>query len=141
MWVKLFYFLRIFFSTAHLIRMIIEIISDMKYFLLILMLAILAFTNAFHILGRNSEGESFAGSNFGLAFVFSYRMGLGDFDTDGFSTNDEILLWILWFLNTLIILIVLLNLVIAIMGDTFDRVQETAEASMLQEIAQMMREN
>ena len=29
MWFKLFYFLRIFFKTAHLIRMIIEIVWDM----------------------------------------------------------------------------------------------------------------
>lgn len=51
MWMKLFYFLRIFSSTAHLIRMIIEIISDMRYFVLVLMLAVLAFGNSFYILG------------------------------------------------------------------------------------------
>lgn len=104
--------------------MITEIVWDMKYFVLVLMLAIIAFANAFHILGRNSDPDDgpLAGENFGLAFIFSYKMGLGDFDTDGFGTSDEELIWILWFLNTLIILIVLLNLVIAIMGDTFDRV-------------------
>ena len=36
--------------------------------------------------------------------------------------------------------VVLLNLVISIMGDTFDRVQETQELSKLREITQMIRE-
>jgi hypothetical protein len=53
-------------------------------------------------------------------------MGLGDWNTDGFGTRDTWVVWGLWFLNTLIILIILLNLVIAIMGDTFDQVQESS---------------
>lgn len=123
--------------------MIIEIVKDMKYFAFVLFLAVLAFANAFFVLSENSdpvEGR-FSGKNFFFALIFSYRMGLGDFDTSGFGTKDEILLWILWLVNTLTILILLLNLVIAIMGDTFDRVQESAENSSIQEVAQMMMMN
>jgi hypothetical protein len=138
---KLFYFLRIFFATAYLVRMIIEIIKDMQFFVGVLMIATIAFGNAFYILGRNSEGENLAGDNVIDAFIFSYKMGLGDFITDGFGTRDEEILWIFFLLNSLIILIVLLNLVIAIMGDTFDRVQETQENSMLKELTNMIREN
>lgn len=123
--------------------MVEAIIVEMKYFVLALFIAIVAFANTFFILGRNSSEEdgNFAGDNIWQAFVFSYKMGLGSFDTDGFGTDDEALIWVLWFINTLIILIILLNLVIAIMGDTFDRVQETQEATMLQEFAAIMREN
>lgn len=39
-WLKLFYFGRIFLSTAAMIRMIIEITVDMKYFLVVLLMAI-----------------------------------------------------------------------------------------------------
>ncbi|CAI2381450.1 unnamed protein product [Moneuplotes crassus] len=138
---KLFYFLRIFFATAYLVRMIIEIMIDMKFFVGVLMIATIAFANAFYILGRNSEEDNLAGDNFIDAFIFSYKMGLGDFITDDFGTRDEEFLWIFFLLDTLIILIVLLNLVIAIMGDTFDRVQETQENSMLQELSNMIREN
>ena len=139
---KLFYFLRIFFATAYLIRMIIEIIKDMKFFVGVLMIATIAFANAFYILGRNSApDDNLAGENFIDAFIFTYKMGLGDFITDGFGTRDEEILWIFFLLNSLIILIVLLNLVIAIMGDTFDRVQETQENSMLKELTNMIREN
>lgn len=140
---KLFYFLRIFSATAYLVRMIIEIVLDMKFFVSVLMIATIAFANSFYILGRNSSAAdgNLAGSNVAEAFIFSYKMGLGDFNTDGFGTVDEEILWIIFLLNTLIILIVLLNLVIAIMGDTFDRVQETQENSMLKELTQMIREN
>ena len=122
MWVKLFYFLRIFSSTAYLIRMIIEIMIDMWYFVAVLMLAVLAFGNSFYILGWNDTNPSgpFCGDSFPLAFVLSWRMGTGDFDTSTFNTPDEILIWVLWFLNTLIINIIFFNLVIALMGDTFE---------------------
>ena len=120
--------------------MIGAIISEMRYFMLALLIAIFAFANTFFILGRN-DVNNFSGNNVWDSFIFSYRMGLGDFNTDGFGTKDEVLVWIFWFLNTLIILIILLNLVIAIMGDTFDRVQETQESTMLQEFVSIIREN
>lgn len=113
----------------------------MKYFILALLIAIIGFANTFFILGRNSKGGNFSGDNIWQAFIFSYRMGLGDFNTDGFGTQDEEIVWILWFLNTITILIILLNLVIAIMGDTFGRVQETQRGTMLQEFSSIMREN
>jgi len=143
LWLRLFFMLRIFSKTSYLISMIIAIISEMFYFVVALIIAIFAFANTFFILGRNARGDNdnFAGSNVWDAFIFSYRMGLGDFDTDGFATKDEVLVWIFWFLNTLIILIILLNLVIAIMGDTFDRVQETQVSTMLQEYCRIIREN
>ena len=140
---KLFYFLRIFSSTAYLARMIIEIVKDMKFFVSVLMIATMAFANAFYILGRNSSDDAgnLAGSKITDAFIFAYRMGIGDFQTGGFWTRDEEILWIIFLFNTILVLVVLLNLVIAIMGDTFDRVQETQEYSKLKEITQMIREN
>jgi hypothetical protein len=50
LWIKLFYFLRTFESTARLIRMIIEIINDMKNFLIVLLICICGFTNGFYII-------------------------------------------------------------------------------------------
>ena len=140
---KLFYFLRIFFATGYLIGMIIEIVIDMKYFLCVLIISAWAFGNSFWILGRNSSPENgnFAGEEITDGFIFSYRMILGDFQVDGFGTKDEQILWILFLLNTIILTVVLLNLVIAIMGDTFDRVQKSQESTMLKELVSMILEN
>jgi hypothetical protein len=118
---------------AALIRMIIEIIADMKYFLGVLIIAIIALANGLFIAARNHGEERFTG-NFIMTIIYSYRMGIGDFDTADFEGNSETLIYIFFMLTTVFIMIILLNLLIAIMGDTFDRVQETAENSMLREL-------
>jgi hypothetical protein len=141
MWMKLFYFGRIFISTAAMIRMIIEITIDMKYFLIVFIISILSFGNCFFILARNGSGDLFTGGNYFRAFLYTYRQALGDFDTNDFSPKDKNYLQFLWVLSTMITLIIFLNLLIAIMGDTFDRVQETAENNMLKELAALMVEN
>ena len=140
-WLKLFYFGRIFLSTAAMIRMILEIVADMKYFLLVLLLAIAGFGNCFFILARNFS-PMFTGDTWFRAFLYSYNIAMGEFNTDSFEdVDDEHLLYTLWFMNTMITLIIFLNLLIAIMGDTFDRVQETAENNKLKELASIMIEN
>jgi len=47
MWFKFLYFLRIFKNTGYLIRMIVEVIIDMKNFFLVLFITIAAFGDAF----------------------------------------------------------------------------------------------
>jgi hypothetical protein len=142
MWMKLFYFGRIFLSTAAMIRMVIEITYDMKYFLMILLLAIAGFGNCFMILARNyDKQEMFTGNNYWRSFLYAYNQALGNFDTEAYAEKDEYYLYFIWFLNTMIALIIFLNMLIAIMGDTFDRVQETSENNMLKELASIMVEN
>ena len=51
---KVFYYLRIFFETGYQVRMMIEIVVDMRNFAVVLMLAVFAFGNSYYILGRNS---------------------------------------------------------------------------------------
>ena len=142
-WLKLFYFGRIFYSTAAMIRMVIEIAYDMKYFLLILLLTVTGFGNAYFILASSNltDGVYFTGDTFWRAFIYAYNQSLGSFDTSAYAGTDKHLLFTIWWLNTMIVLIIMLNLLIAIMGDTFDRVQETSENNMLKELASIMVEN
>jgi hypothetical protein len=49
-WIKLFYYLRAYDSTSQLIRMIIEIGKDIRYFLLVLFIGIFGFAGGFYIL-------------------------------------------------------------------------------------------
>lgn len=46
MWLKLLYFLRIFKQTGYLIRLIVEVVSDMTTFLLVLLITLTAFGDA-----------------------------------------------------------------------------------------------
>lgn len=59
------------------------------------------------------------------AFENQYELGLGEFKNDQFNKSDYALLfYVLFFFATFFIQIVFLNMLIAIMGDTFDRVTE-----------------
>jgi len=49
-WIKLFYFLRAYDSFSQLIRMIIEIGKDIRYFLVVLFIGIFGFAGGFYIL-------------------------------------------------------------------------------------------
>ena len=62
-----------------------------------------------------------------MALIYSFRTGLGDFDTEGYGIPHEALIWIIFLLEAILIQIVLLNLLIAIMGDTFAKVSEIGE--------------
>ncbi|CDW84245.1 wd-40 repeat protein [Stylonychia lemnae] len=146
MWIKFFYFLRIFRSTSSLIRMIMEICKDMAAFSLILLIAMVGFANVLYILAINvvsvGEGEElFTGSNFLLAIIYSFRLGLGDFSTEGFGETYDQIIWIVFLLEAMLIQIVLLNLLIAIMGDTFSKVTEIQEQLKLEEICKIIVDN
>lgn len=63
--------------------------------------------------------------------IDSYRLSLGDFEiAENFvgNTDNVIIFWIVFFLGTLIAMLVILNMVIAIMGGTFGRVESQQEA-------------
>lgn len=138
---KIFYYLRIFFETGYLVRMIIEIVIDMQNFVVVLLMAIMAFANSYYILGRNAADTNFAGNDVSDAFIYSWNTGLGNTSTSGFATKDEEVLWVIYVVNLIIVPVMLLNFVVAIMGDTFAKVKQSQEFRTLQEITQMMQEN
>lgn len=88
MWAKLLYFLRIFYATGYLIRMISNVVWDMKIFLLILFLMYFAFGEAFLRLSESSDPEVSFIKNYAMAWVYAFRLSMGDTATDTF--NDTI---------------------------------------------------
>ena len=67
-------YFRMFDGTRYMVRLLSEVIKDMKVFFIILFYSTLAFTFIFYL--RNP------GSSFGIFLTVSYRLNLGDFDTD-----------------------------------------------------------
>ena len=138
---RIFYYARFFKKTAYITKIIYEIIIDMKYFTLVFMIAVVGFGNAFYIINRNDD-DSFAGSTFLQAQRYSYLTGLGELETDNFDNfYGGFIAYIIWFISTLITLFILLNMLIAIMGDTFSKLQESSESSAIQELVNIMTEN
>jgi hypothetical protein len=100
-------------------------VIDIKIFIGVFCIAILACGNTMYVIAKNHDDERFTGS-FVMSIIYAYRMGIGDFDTADFEGDSKALIYLFFIITTLLILIVLLNMLIAIMGDTFDRVIETA---------------
>lgn len=63
-------------------------------------------------------------------------LALGEFGTDNFSADgspNSTIIWCLFILATFITQITVLNMLIAIMGDTFDSVTENQEQAAMKE--------
>jgi hypothetical protein len=131
MWLKFFYWMRLYKTTAHFTRMVIECVRDASGFLVMLLLVIGMFANANYILDqvRKNHGDPLIITEaFGIhgldTLVRSYLLGLGSFDFTNFnedtnSKGTQSLTWILFLLATFITQILFMNMVIAIMGNTY----------------------
>jgi hypothetical protein len=127
-WLKLLYFLRIFKQTGYLIRIIIEVIKDMRSFLLILSLTFIAFGDAFNSINTsNEESDKFSGGIWIESIFYVYRMVLGDMNLDSLGTVSLLYVYILFIMCTVFNMIIMLNLLIAIISESFGRINEVSE--------------
>ena len=124
-WLKIFYYLRLFRPTSSFIRMIIEMFKDIRIFLLIFFIGIFAFANFYYILDQGND-EKVVGvfeGNYVGAVIYTYMQALGELGYDNFGGSSfPELYWGIFFMSTVLLTITMLNLLIAIMGDTYDRV-------------------
>ena len=66
-------------------------------------------------------------------------LSLGEFDFGNFRRkSDDVVVWLLFILSTFIVQILFLNLLIAAMGDTYDKVKDTEHQSALKATIQLM---
>jgi len=125
---ELFSRVRMFDFFAYFVRQLEEIIKDAMPLGSMLLFITLAQMLLFWILDQNSAEPKYAGfAGLGRCFIDSYRLSIGDFEVTGsFIDNTDyiIVFWIIFFIGTLISLLVILNMVVALMGATFERVNE-----------------
>eukprot|EP00054_Salpingoeca_dolichothecata_P035120 m.4589 g.4589 ORF g.4589 m.4589 type:complete len:314 (+) comp5087_c0_seq1:2942-3883(+) len=139
-WVGLIYFLQAFENTGPLVRMLLRIIGDIKYIVLLLSLFVFGTAHAFYVVLRAEENSGF--SSPGTALFTSFNMVLlGDFDTNEFTTGRfEVLLQILFVISMMLIMIVLLNLLIALMSDSYERIQDGVDNEIFRLRARLVLE-
>ena len=94
--------------------MVEAVLSDMKAFLILLVYSCLAYSFIFHTL---NDMDHFSESLF-----IGFALSLGDFHKGDFANTT---VYIIFALGSLLILIVMMNLLIAIISDSFDRVQNS----------------
>jgi hypothetical protein len=138
MWLKVLYFMRIVKPLSYLIRMIINVISDMIPFLVVLLFAMIAFADAFYAISLASQ-EPFIES-FTMSVIYIYNMCLGAYENE-YGDVAPTFAYIMFLLCTLFNMIVMFNLLIAIISETFANVNENAEQAGYQERAALISEN
>ena len=139
LWYKLLKFLRVNRNFAYLIRMINIVIIDMFPFFVVFTILLLAFADAFYSESSiscddNPDGENCFDSFF-VAVVHSYTTALGEFDT---FEEWGFVAWSLFFICTVFNLIVMLNLLIAIIGATYEKVKSTWELYAWKELVSVI---
>eukprot|EP00747_Dinoflagellata_sp_TGD_P099411 gnl/TRDRNA2_/TRDRNA2_167733_c1_seq1.p1 gnl/TRDRNA2_/TRDRNA2_167733_c1~~gnl/TRDRNA2_/TRDRNA2_167733_c1_seq1.p1 ORF type:complete len:346 (+),score=25.92 gnl/TRDRNA2_/TRDRNA2_167733_c1_seq1:2-1039(+) len=114
--------------------MVVQIVLDMRYFLIIMMVMTIAFVQLFYIvqlpIGPLDEPGEFLWAVFHAAW-------LGNF-LEGFEAS--FLGRIMFVLMTLFMIVVLLNLLIAIMGNTFSIVNECLTVEFYFNLAELTHE-
>ena len=154
LWFKLFYWMRLFKPFSAFIRMITEIIKDIQVFMVMLIIALMSFANVIFILNLNREENGCGDSEecgpiyenlVGVppidALIHSYLTGLGEFGKDNYSMENAWTVWVMFILATLIVQLVFMNLLIAIMGDSFSRINEIMDQSTLKELCGIMEDH
>mmetsp|Transcript_19002 Transcript_19002/g.13799 ORF Transcript_19002/g.13799 Transcript_19002/m.13799 type:complete len:251 (+) Transcript_19002:4679-5431(+) len=144
MWLKLMYFLRIFENTGYLVRMIIVVIVDMKSFLIVLMIGLVAFGDSFATIASGNEDIGAYVFTSGLfdSILYVYLIILGGFDiADYDGAINYVLAMTLFLLCTIFNMIVMLNLLIAIISESFAKVNSNAKNATYQEKASLIAEN
>eukprot|EP00210_Caulerpa_lentillifera_P002518 g2415.t1 len=161
LWCKTLYYAQAFKSTGPLVIMIREIVKDIRFHLFLMFAILMGFTIAFFVLFRNARFEScndranpaecqstqkdiadlFGTFDRTLVTMFSMILGEVSDVSSLLFTIDEGLKFVgivMFTLYMLAVTIVLLNLLIAIMGDGFDRVKATDMSYFLQKRAQII---
>ena len=124
--------LRLFDVTSFYVTLITRTVYDIAYFGLILTVMIIFIGSATYMLQLNAEDgeESSIVAPIFESFIIDsilniYLLILGEFHMGGFETHiHPALCFSLFIITTFIMQITFLNMLIAIMGDTFDRVIE-----------------
>lgn len=117
MWVKIFYFLRIFRQTGFFVNMLLKVMRSSRIFFLLYMLILCAFGCTFFILSPD-------GTSIFTSLNYAYLLGLGEFDMEWEDYAAPMAMQLFFIAATLIVMIVMLNLLIAIVSTAYEEVIE-----------------
>jgi WD40 repeat protein len=127
-WLRGISYFRMFDGTRYMVRLLGMVILDMRVFFTILAYSTVGFAFIFYL--RNPETPFF------IYLMTSYRLDLGDFNTDYTVVFD----WIVFFFATMLNPMILLNLLISILSDTAANVSKDNYVANLQELTRMIIE-
>ena len=126
-------YFRLFKLTRYLINLLFQVGKDIQGFLILLIYSVLAFCFLFIVLNR---GDNQSDPEFSTQLMGSYNLALGSFDTKDYNIVEFLCLTFALLINP----IIMLNLLISIIGDTYDRVQSDSLSADMMELMDMIQE-
>mmetsp|Transcript_30121 Transcript_30121/g.39989 ORF Transcript_30121/g.39989 Transcript_30121/m.39989 type:complete len:184 (-) Transcript_30121:387-938(-) len=135
---KLYDWLRLFESTGFYVQLVGATIYDVRWFAVLLFIALIMFGLPMNILSLNRPKDaSLIGEDFGfwpVDMIYNqYLLSLGEFATkDSYVGNPQgELILCIFLVATLFTQITMLNMLIAIMGDSFANFMENREVNSI----------
>ena len=132
-WFGTLYYMQPFVSTGPLVRMVLAILRDMRHFLLILAVAIVAAWSCFRLLLLETEGSTavdMLGDPANGLFLIFNLMVLNSFELDVFTGPYVVLVRLVFVVSMIVVPVVLLNLLIALMSDSYERIQDQSDLEL-----------
>lgn len=146
-WIKVFDWLRLFESTAFYIKLLTVTVKDIGYFMVLFLVALAMVGSSMYMLQSNrTDGEEDIIRPVFKVWILDlllnqYLLGLGMFEFEGFENHEQkYLCWLFFLIGTFFTQITMLNMLIAIMGNTFDMVIEKKGIYAMQVKLQIMSE-
>lgn len=141
MWIKVFYWFRLFSSYAYYVRLIMRTIYDSRKFMNLVVIILISFGNFIYVADVNNykTGAAYAGTYFDVPFLDAiisvYDFGaLGDISIDSYLVGYETKsMMFMFLLATFMVAVVFMNMLIAIMSNTFTQVLNSAGEAGLRE--------
>lgn len=134
-WFRFLSFFRAMQETASTMRLILNVITSVKHFVMFMILFMLTITTTFMILIIDQNGDS------GLwqTFFDIYLSTVGDYDaiTD-YATDSTIINQLVVITSTFLFAIILLNLLVAILGDKHNEINDAEEQTRLYELTNII---
>ena len=130
MWMKMLDLLRLFDRTAFFIKLILRTMVDVMPFFVIFFIFIFMFGSSLYILSMHRQsGQEIIDDIFDRwlinTFINQYLLTLGFYDMENFVGDQQLFIYILFILATFLTQVTVLNMLIAILGNTFDMVKES----------------
>ena len=131
-WFRLMSFLRSINETSSMIRLIFNVVTGVKYFVLFMILFMLTLSSSFYLLHTDNRDEN---PDFWNTFLIFYKSTVGDSSgiTDYDLAFDDFANFFM-ICSTFIFAIILLNLLVSIIGDKHGEILEAEEKTRLYEL-------
>lgn len=137
-WTGVLDYLRLWSTTASHIRMISQIAMDVTPFFIVIFLGVVSTSFSFRVLLPNSFAFSYTDSRYGVLkpFITIFRLLVGDIDINAMAHGTVTIFVLL--LAIFFLAILMLNMVIADMGDSYQRVKQGESEEICMEKAKMI---